>query len=57
MTTNIDYGSWITEELESLVKQLKFQKEHFADTFSERAELNLEIQRVKKELILRKNNE
>ena len=57
MTTNIDYGSWITEELERLVVQLKFQKEHFADTFSERAELNLEIQRVKKELILRKDNE
>ena len=57
MTTNIDYGSWITEELERLVVQLKFQKEHFSETFSERSEMNLEIQRIKKELSLRKDNE
>ena len=57
MTTNIDYGSWITEELERLVVQLKFQKEHFSETFSERSEMNQEIQRIKKELRLRKNNE
>ena len=57
MITNIDYGSWITEELERLVVQLKFQKEHFTDTYSERVELNQEIQRIKKELRLRKNDE
>ena len=57
MTTNIDYGSWITEELERLVVQLKFQKEHFTDTYSERVELNQEIQRIKKELRSRKNDE
>ncbi len=57
MTTNIDYGSWITEELERLVVQLKFQKEHFSETFSERSEMNQEIQRIKKELRLRKNDE
>ena len=57
MTTNIDYGSWITEELERLVVQLKFQKEHFSETFSERSEMNQEIQRIKKELRLRKIDE
>ena len=57
MTTNIDYGSWITEELERLIIQLKFQKEHYADTFTERADMNLEIQRIKKELRARKKNE
>ena len=57
MTTNIDYGSWITVELERLVVQLKFQKEHFSETFSERSEMNQEIQRIKKELRSRKNDE
>ena len=57
MTTNIDYGSWITEELERLKNHMVFQKEHFAETYSERAELNLEIQRIKKELSLRKEDE
>ena len=57
MTTEIDYGSWVTEELERLVTHMKFQKEHFAETFSERADLNLEIQRIKKELSLRKEDE
>ena len=57
MTTNIDYGSWITEELERLIVHLKFQKEYYAETFTERADLNLEIQRIKKELRLRKKDE
>ena len=56
MTTN-DYKSWITEELERLLAQIKFQKEHYSETFSERADLNLEIQRIKKELGARKENE
>ena len=57
MTTEIDYGSWVTEELERLVTYIKFQKEHFSETFTERADLNLEIQRIKKELRSRKDNE
>tara|TARA_B100001750_G_scaffold182420_1_gene151101 strand:- start:729 stop:902 length:174 start_codon:yes stop_codon:yes gene_type:complete len=57
MITNIDYGSWIDEELERLLTHLKFQKEHFAETFTERSELNLEIQRIKKELRIRKKDE
>ena len=57
MTTEIDYGSWVTEELERLLTHMKFQKEHFSETFTERADLNLEIQRIKKELSLRKEHE
>ena len=57
MTTNIDYGSWITEELERLIVHLKFHKEHYAETFTERADLNLEIQRIKKELKIREDHE
>ena len=57
MTTKIDYGSWITEELERLIVHLKFHKEHYAETFTERADLNLEIQRIKKEISIRKNDE
>ena len=57
MTTNIDYGSWITEELERLKNHMVFQKEHFAETYSERVDLNLEIQRIKKELRIRKKDE
>ena len=56
MITN-DYKSWITEELERLLAQIKFQKEHYSETFSERADLNLEIQRIKKEISIRKNDE
>ena len=57
MTTEIDYGSWVTEELERLLTHMKFQKEHFSETFTERADLNLEIQRIKRELSLRKEHE
>mgnify|MGYP001497110192 CR=1 FL=1 len=53
MTIN-DYRSWLTEDLQSLLSDLKFQKDR-AETFSDRADLNLEIQRVKKELSIRKN--
>ena len=55
MITN-DYGSWLTEDLESLLSDLKSQKDN-VETFSERADLNLEIQRIKKEIITRKDNE
>ena len=56
MTDWIDYGSWLAEDLESLIVDLKFQKNK-VETYSERVDLNLEIQRVKNELKLRKDNE
>ena len=55
MITN-DFGGWLTEDLQSLLSDLKFNKAR-AETYSERVDLNLEIQRIKKELSLRKDNE
>ena len=56
MTDNIDYGGWLTEDLESLMVQLKSQKDN-VETYTERVDLNLEMKRVKAELKLRKDNE
>ena len=56
MTTNIDYASWIEEDLVKLLSDLKFEKDR-VETYSERLDLNLEIQRVKKELSIRKKDE
>ena len=55
MTTN-NFQSWLTEDLQSLLSDLKFQRDR-VETYSERVDLNLEIQRIKKELSLRKDNE
>ena len=51
-----DFGGWLTEDLKSLLSDLKFNKAS-VETYSERVDLNLEIQRIKKELSLRKDNE
>ena len=51
-----DFGGWLTEDLQSLLSDLKFNKAR-VETYSERVDLNLEIQRIKKELSLRKDNE
>ena len=53
MTT--DFENWITEELERLLQDLIFRRDRVAEKFSELADLNLEIQRIKKELSTRKN--
>ena len=55
MTTN-NFQSWLTEDLQSLLSDLKFQRDRVA-TYSERVDLNLEIQNVKKELSIRKKDE
>ena len=52
-----DYGSWVDEELQHLLDNYIFQKNHFAETYSERAELNVEIQMIKQELIDRGKGE
>ena len=52
-----DYGGWVDEELQHLLDDYLFQRDRFAETYSERADLNLEIQRIKKELRLRKKHE
>ena len=56
MTTNIDYASWIEEDLVKLLSDLKFQRDR-VETFSERVDINQEIGAVKTELKLRKDNE
>jgi uncharacterized protein YqgQ len=45
-----DYGSWITEELQSLLDAHIFNRDHFAETYTERADLNKEIQLIKNEI-------
>ena len=50
---NRDYGGWITEELQSLLDAHIFNRDHFAETFTDRADLNKEIQLIKNEIITR----
>tara|TARA_B110000438_G_scaffold299904_1_gene351013 strand:- start:773 stop:946 length:174 start_codon:yes stop_codon:yes gene_type:complete len=45
-----NYGSWITEELQSLLDAHIFNRDHFAETFTDRADLNKEIQLIKSEI-------
>lgn len=52
-----NYGSWITEELQSLLDAHIFNRDHFAETFTDRADLNKEIQLIKNEIIKRKKSE
>ena len=57
MTTNRDYGSWITEELQSLLDAHIFNRDRFAETYSERSDLNKEIRAIKNEINRRKKDE
>ena len=54
---NRDYGSWITEELQSLLDAHIFNRDHFAETYTERADLNEEIQLINNEIRKRKKSE
>ena len=56
MTTNTDYGGWLTEDLEDLMSELYSEKLH-VESYSERAELNIQIQEIKIELSTRKKHE
>ena len=56
MTTNTDYGGWLTEDLEDLITELYNEKLH-VESYSERAELNIQIHEIKKELSTRKQHE
>ena len=50
---NRDYGGWVTEELQSLLDAHIFNRDHFAETYTDRADLNKEIQLIKNEIITR----
>jgi len=56
-TKDRDYGSWVDEELQHLLDDYIFQRERFAETYSERSDLNVEIQLIKQELIKRGKGE
>ena len=56
-TKDRDYGSWVDEELQHLLDDYLFQRDRFAETYSERADLNAEIQLIKQELIKRGKSE
>ena len=54
--TEIDFRSWLTEDLKDLADQLTKDRAR-AETYSDRAELNKSIMAIKRELELRKKNE
>ena len=54
--TEIDFRSWLTEDLEDLADQLTKDRIR-AETYSDRAELNKSIGAIRRELELRKKNE
>ena len=51
------YGAWVDEELHHLLDAHIFNRDHFAETFTDRADLNKEIQLIKNEIRKRKKNE
>ena len=52
MTTK-KYEAWIIEELQSLLDDHIFHRDRVAETYSERVDLNKEIQLIKNEIITR----
>ena len=52
-TRDRDYGAWVDEELQHLRDDYIFQRDRFAETYSERVDLNVEIHLIKQELIKR----
>ena len=51
------YEFWLIEELESLLKEHIFHRDRIAETYTERSELNKEIQLIKNEIIRREKSE
>ena len=56
MTTK-KYEAWIIEELQSLLDDHIFHRDRIAETYSERADLNKEIQIIKNEIRRREEGE
>ena len=52
-----EHENWTIEQLQSLLDQYIFERDHYAETYTERSDLNLEIQKIKKELDKRKKHE
>ena len=51
------HENWSVEQLQSLLDYHIFNRDRFAETYSERADLNKEIQLIKQELIKRGKSE
>ena len=56
MTTK-KYEAWIIEELQSLLDAHIYDRDHIAETYSERSDLNKEIHMIKSEINRRKKDE
>ena len=51
------YEAWIIEELQSLLDDHIFHRDRIAETYTERADLNKEIQIIKNEIKRREEGE
>jgi len=51
------YGAWVDEELHHLLDNYIFHRDRIAETYSDRAELNMEIQMIKTEIRRREKSE
>jgi len=56
MTTK-KYETWLVEELQSLLDEHIFHRDRIAETYSERSDLNKEIQEIKSEIYKREKDE
>ena len=56
MTTK-KYETWLVEELQSLLDEHIFHRDRIAETYSERSDLNKEIQVIKSEINRREKSE
>ena len=56
-TKDRDYGGWITEELQSLLDAHIYDRDHIAETYSERSNWNIEIRMIKSEINRREKSE
>ena len=52
-----DHETWSVEELQALLERYIFNRDHFAETFTDRADLNKEIQAIRKEISRREKDE
>jgi len=51
------YAAWIIEELQSLLDEHIFYRDRIAETYSERSDMNKEIQEIKSEIKRREKRE
>ena len=52
-----EHENWSVEELQSLLDRHIFNRDRFAETYSERSDLNKEIQKIKSEIKRREKSE